>query len=54
MEECLRLEGPIKSTFRLALRDAKIAGVDVPAEDTAEDTAQDTGPAAVGRFMNGI
>jgi len=31
VEECLRLEGPIKSTHRLALRDTKIAGVDVPA-----------------------
>jgi cytochrome P450 len=31
VEECLRLEGPIKSTFRLALRDANIAGVEVPA-----------------------
>jgi len=31
VEECLRLEGPIKCTFRLALRDAKIAGLDVPA-----------------------
>jgi cytochrome P450 len=31
VEECLRLEGPIKSTFRLALRDARVAGLDVPA-----------------------
>jgi cytochrome P450 len=31
VEECLRLEGPIKSTFRLALRDTTISGVDVPA-----------------------
>jgi cytochrome P450 len=31
IEECLRLEGPIKSTFRLALHDTKIAGVEVPA-----------------------
>jgi cytochrome P450 len=31
IEECLRLEGPIKCTFRLALRDARIAGLDVPA-----------------------
>jgi cytochrome P450 len=31
VEECLRLEGPIKSTFRLALEDTKIGGVDVPA-----------------------
>jgi cytochrome P450 len=31
VEECLRLEGPIKSTFRLALHDTKISDVDVPA-----------------------
>jgi cytochrome P450 len=31
VEECLRLEGPIKSTFRLALHDTKLAGLDVPA-----------------------
>ena len=31
VEECLRLEGPIKSTFRLALVDTQICGVDVPA-----------------------
>lgn len=31
VEECLRLEGPIKSTFRLALHDTKIGNVDVPA-----------------------
>ena len=31
VEECLRLEGPIKSTFRLALHDTRIGGVDVPA-----------------------
>jgi cytochrome P450 len=31
IEECLRLEGPIKCTFRLALRDATIAGRHVPA-----------------------
>lgn len=31
VEECLRLEGPIKSGFRLALRDTRIGGVDVPA-----------------------
>jgi len=31
VEECLRLEGPIKSTFRLALVDTQIAGVDIPA-----------------------
>ena len=31
IEECLRLEGPIKSTFRLALVDTRIGGVEVPA-----------------------
>ena len=31
VEECLRLEGPIKSTFRLALEDARIGGVEIPA-----------------------
>jgi cytochrome P450 len=31
VEECLRLEGPIKTTFRLALHDTKIGEVDVPA-----------------------
>jgi len=31
VEECLRLEGPIKSTFRLALQDTKLGGVEVPA-----------------------
>jgi cytochrome P450 len=31
VEECLRLEGPIKSTFRLALHDRQIEGIDVPA-----------------------
>ncbi len=31
VEECLRLEGPVKSTFRLALDDTKVAGVEVPA-----------------------
>jgi len=31
VEECLRLEGPIKSTFRLALNDTKVAGTEVPA-----------------------
>jgi cytochrome P450 len=31
VEECLRLEGPIKSTFRLALEDTRIAGVEIPA-----------------------
>jgi cytochrome P450 len=30
-EECLRLESPIKGTFRLALRDIRVGGVDVPA-----------------------
>jgi len=31
VEECLRLEGPIKGSFRLALEDTAIAGVDIPA-----------------------
>jgi cytochrome P450 len=31
IEECLRLESPIKGSFRLAMRNAKLAGVDVPA-----------------------
>ena len=31
VEECLRLEGPIKGSFRLALRDTTLAGVDIPA-----------------------
>jgi cytochrome P450 len=31
VEECLRVEGPIKSTFRLVLSDTRIGGVDVPA-----------------------
>ena len=31
VEECLRLESPIKGSFRLALCDTKLAGVDVPA-----------------------
>lgn len=31
VEECLRLEGPIKTTFRLALHDTQIGGVAVPA-----------------------
>jgi len=30
VEECLRFESPIKGSFRLALRDTRIAGVDVP------------------------
>jgi cytochrome P450 len=31
VEECLRLEGPIKSTFRLALEDTKIGDAEIPA-----------------------
>ena len=31
VEECLRLEGPIKCTFRMALQDSRIGEVDVPA-----------------------
>jgi cytochrome P450 len=31
VEECLRLEGPIKGSFRLALRDTTLAGVHIPA-----------------------
>jgi cytochrome P450 len=31
VEECLRLEGPIKSTFRLALEDTKIGDEEIPA-----------------------
>jgi cytochrome P450 len=31
VEECLRLESPIKGSFRLALRDTRIGGVDIPA-----------------------
>lgn len=31
VEECLRLEGPIKSTFRLAVEDTKIGKVEIPA-----------------------
>jgi cytochrome P450 len=30
VEECLRFESPIKGSFRLALRDTRVAGVDVP------------------------
>jgi cytochrome P450 len=30
VEECLRLESPIKGSFRLALRDTKLADVDIP------------------------
>jgi cytochrome P450 len=35
VEECLRLEGPIKGSFRLALRDTRIAGVPIPAGSIA-------------------
>jgi cytochrome P450 len=31
VEECLRLESPIKGSFRLALRDVTLAGVEIPA-----------------------
>lgn len=31
VEECLRLEGPIKGSFRLALQDTTLAGTDIPA-----------------------
>jgi cytochrome P450 len=31
VEECLRVEGPIKGSFRLALHDTTLAGVDIPA-----------------------
>ena len=31
VEECLRLESPIKGSFRLALCDTELAGVDIPA-----------------------
>jgi cytochrome P450 len=31
IEECLRLESPIKGSFRLALCDTQLAGVDIPA-----------------------
>jgi cytochrome P450 len=30
IEECLRLESPIKGAFRLVLRDTRLAGVDIP------------------------
>jgi cytochrome P450 len=30
IEECLRFESPIKGPFRLALRDTRLAGVDIP------------------------
>jgi len=35
VEECLRLESPIKGSFRLALHDTKLAGVDIPAGSIA-------------------
>jgi cytochrome P450 len=35
VEECLRLEGPIKGSFRLALRDTSLGGVPVPAGSVA-------------------
>ena len=35
VEECLRLEGPIKGSFRLALHDTTLAGVDLPAGSVA-------------------
>ncbi|HWP65987.1 MAG TPA: cytochrome P450 [Candidatus Limnocylindria bacterium] len=35
VEECLRLEGPIKGSFRLALEDTTISGVAVPAGSIA-------------------
>jgi cytochrome P450 len=31
VEECLRLESPIKGSFRLALDDTKLGGVEIPA-----------------------
>jgi cytochrome P450 len=31
VDECLRLESPIKGPFRLTLRDTRLAGVDIPA-----------------------
>jgi cytochrome P450 len=34
VEECLRLEGPIKGSFRMALEDTAIAGVEIPAGST--------------------
>jgi cytochrome P450 len=30
VEECLRFESPIKGSFRLALRDTRVGGVDIP------------------------
>jgi cytochrome P450 len=35
VEECLRLESPIKGSFRLALRDTTLAGVHIPAGSIA-------------------
>ena len=35
VEECLRLEGPIKGSFRLALHDTELAGVRIPAGSIA-------------------
>ena len=35
VEECLRLESPIKGSFRLALRDTTLAGVNIPAGSIA-------------------
>jgi cytochrome P450 len=35
VEECLRLEGPIKGSFRLALHDTQLAGVEIPAGSIA-------------------
>src|SRR5262245_18764903 len=35
VEECLRLEGPIKGSFRLALHDTTLAGVPIPAGSMA-------------------
>jgi cytochrome P450 len=35
VEECLRLEGPIKSTFRLALEGTRIGDVEIPAGSIA-------------------
>ena len=31
IEECLRFESPLKGSFRLALRDTRVAGVEIPA-----------------------
>jgi len=35
VEECLRLDGPIKGSFRLAVRDTSLAGVAIPAGSIA-------------------